>query len=170
MRPDFETAFRQLMDLEGWGVVHEVEGDPGGLTVYGIARNRHPEMYRDGLPTQEEAERFYREEYWIPLGLDQLRSHDMAFEVFEFAVNAGTGRAVRRTQITTNEVLWLMGEERETLRVDGLMGPRTRAAMNQAVRYERAWVKIFNYHQLTYYRDLPADLQRRFLLGWTRRT
>ena len=174
-KPNFQRAFADLMDLEGWGNAHQVEGDSGGLTVYGIARNYNPEMYEDGPPSEAEARQFYRETNWYPLRLDEMHSHAMAFEVLEFSVNSGDGsgyeHAVRIAQVATNEVQSLRWPGKPLLAVDGRIGPRTLADMNHvALRgYERPWVKFFNHYQLDYYMSLSDDLQRRFLLGWTRR-
>jgi len=174
--PNFERAFRDLMDLEGHGTPHEVEGDSGGLTAWGIARNYNPHMFTDGIPSRDEAMRFYREAYWYPLRLDQLKSHEMAFEIFEMSVNTGDGDgyepAVRAAQEAANEVLRLSRLDRtlSPLAEDGRMGPMTRRVLNHVARvYEKPWIKLFNHRQLLYYYSLPEDLQRRFLLGWTRR-
>ena len=117
---------------------------------------------------------FYRENYWFPLNLDQLLSHRMAFEVLEFSVNTGDGQgyehAVRVAQLSCNRVFTLSDRPNDCITIDGLMGPTTRAAMNDCVPYKNAWVKFFNHHQLDYYESLSKDLRQRFLLGWTRRT
>ncbi|MDE2704033.1 MAG: hypothetical protein OXI35_03130 [Gemmatimonadota bacterium] len=39
-----ETAFERTMRLEGGYLLHEVEGDAGGLTYAGIAKNRWPDL------------------------------------------------------------------------------------------------------------------------------
>ena len=45
--PNFEQAFIDLMDLEGWDTPHRVRGDSGGLTVYGIAKEYNPDLYEN---------------------------------------------------------------------------------------------------------------------------
>lgn len=163
------------MHLEGWGEAHDVEGDPGGLTVFGISSNAWPEMYRNGNPTEHQAREFYRTKYWNRLLLDRLDSHDMAFQIFEFSVNSGDGvgreKSVKVAQRAANRIIGLVNNmNRPLVRLDGRMGPKTLSALNTIAawgwKYRVGWVRFYNKYQLEYYESLSEDLQRRFLLGW----
>lgn len=173
---EIKPAFRFLMGLEGGGTLHQVKGDPGGRTVYGIAENHHPEMFRPTPPTEAQAIDFYRRKYWDPLRLGELDNQAVADEIFEFAANASTPRvgeanvAVRIAQEAVNDVgarmrLPHVGE-------DGKMGPRTLAALNAlgvGTVEALAWDGRFNLRQLVFYRGLRQDLVERFFVGWSRR-
>lgn len=171
-----EKAFDFAMDLEGGGVVHTVEGDPGGTTKWGISKRAHPELDIASL-TREEAIEVYREEYWNPRRLGSLISQVMADEVFEFTINAdpkfsSRGKAIRCAQAAANEVFEAVGDS-ERLAEDGVMGPNTLRRLNDVAELGPlavlAWDARFNIHQLARYRELRRDLVRRFLLGWSRR-
>ncbi len=167
-------AFEMLMRLEGGGLVHNVEGDPGGTTKWGITQRDHSDMDIAGL-TREDALALYCLEYWVPLGLDDIHSQDVAGEIFEFAVNAGFKPSVRAAQLAANYVLSLFphgATPRTRLVVDGRMGPKTRNTLNilSSRRIAEALlVDRFNLNQLKHYRGLRPDLVDHFFLGWTRR-
>lgn len=168
----FDKAWDLLMELEGGGVLHEVRGDPGGRTVWGIAENRHPDMFEDGPPNEAEAKEFYIREFWKPLLLHRVDSPVMAVEIFEFAVNAGFRPAVLAAQRAVNGVRDLVDAPR--IEEDGVTGMQTVRALNQihsgmgAVGV-MAWEGEANLNQLRHYRSLPRHLVDRFFVGWTRR-
>ncbi len=172
MNQRYLRAFTRLMDLEGGGVMHKVTGDPGGRTVWGIAENRHPRMFQGAPPDLPAAVRFYWEEFWVPLDLEQVRHDEVAFQLFEFAANAGPTASILAMQRSANEVndIKMFGNVR-SLETDGMMGPLTLNAVNAiSTQYSQALVRFANRQQLLYYERLPEALRRRFLLGWTKRT
>lgn len=166
-----EPAFDYLMELEGGGETHTVEGDPGGATKWGISQRAHPEIDIDAL-TREQAREIYRQDYWDAIRGDEIHSQVMAEEIFEMAANAGIPSAVRVAQAATNDVL---GASRQSLQlvVDGIMGPRTLHGLNtvdaMGAVAEVAWDGRFNLRQLKYYRNLDPALVDKFFVGWTRR-
>lgn len=172
-----EPAFDYAMRFEGGGVVHEVPGDPGGLTKWGLSQRANPDLDIANL-SREDAIEAYRERYWTPRKLWGLFSQSMANEVFEFTINAdpawmNRGRAIRAAQKTANDVIEAARLDRDPLRLDGVIGPRTIRALNAIADagplHEFAWLDRFNLYQLEFYRSLRRDLVDRFLLGWTRR-
>lgn len=172
----FNPAWKFLQELEGGGIMHKLQGDPGGRTIWGISENNWPEMFENGPPSEEQAKRFYEAHYWYPLRLHQVQDQGIAEEIFEFAVNAtpgGKGRniSVRAAQEAANVVREAAGWER--IEVDGLIGRETVGALNdlanESLVHILAWDGAFNIEQLRHYRDLRSDLVKRFLHGWTRR-
>lgn len=172
----FAGAWAFLQELEGGGLLHKVQGDPGGRTVWGIAENMHPDIWENGPPDEEMAKRFYEAQYWYPLRLNQVQDQGIAEEIFEMAVNTtGGGKgfnvAILAAQRACNAVRFAMGWD--PIREDGRVGPKTLSALNTIVSAGRvavlAWDGAFNIEQLRYYRELNRDLVKRFLLGWTRR-
>jgi len=161
---DFLPAFESMILAEGGYVLHTVKVDRGGMTYAGISRKNWPQWggwttidYGD-KPDAELVRSFYRANFWAPLQLDRVESQDIARTLFDFAVNAGTGTAVKLAQITVGAT------------PDGKVGPKTLAAINAAdpdlflARY--ALAKMARYaHIVTLDRT-----QGKFLLGWLNRT
>ena len=174
----FDYAFRFLMDLEGWGEDHHVQGDPGGRTRYGISRNNHPQVWADGPPDEARARCFYREAYWDVLRLGEVRSRVVAAEILEFAVHSSTPRkgqsnvAVLTAQEAVNDVRAKWRGDLEDIWEDGVIGPQTLAALNTLEPgsvAELAWDGRFNLRQLRWLRTRRRDLVEKFFVGWTRR-
>lgn len=85
-------------------------------------------------------------------------------KLFDTAVNTGVGRATRLLQETLNGI-----EPPAGLKVDGLIGPRTRAAL--CGRSEEAVLQAYARRQAAFYQGLAGRNpgQAKFLQGWLRR-
>lgn len=166
-----QPAFNYLMELEGGGETHTVEGDPGGTTKWGISQRAYPNVDIDTL-TREEAIELYRQDYWDAVRGDDIPNQRMAEEVFEMAANAGIPSSVRIAQAATNDVLEASHRPFQ-ITVDGVMGPETLHGLETVDSMGRvavlAWDGRFNLRQLKYYRNLDPELVDRFFVGWTRR-
>lgn len=91
---DFDTAIERILDHEGGYVNHP--GDPGGETKFGISKRSYPDLDIKNL-TRDEAKAIYRRDFWDKVNGDAL--HDgVAFQVLDFAVNSGSGTAIRYLQ------------------------------------------------------------------------
>lgn len=91
---DFDSAFTRLLGNEG-GYVNDPK-DPGGETKWGISKRSYPALDIKNL-TQEQAKEIYLRDFWMPLG---AATHPaIKFQVFDFAVNAGIGTALRKLQL-----------------------------------------------------------------------
>ena len=86
----FVGALDWLWEAEGSALVADDNG--AGRARYGITERSHPDAWRDGDVSREEAERIYREEYWDAIGADDLPP-DVALVAFDAAVNGGVGHA-----------------------------------------------------------------------------
>lgn len=152
MTTAFEVAVEIVLRWEG-GDSHRLD-DPGGLTRFGIAQNRHPEVDVASL-TRDDAIGIYRRDYWDALGLSALPGA-IALVVFDTAVNMGTGRAVRLLQ----QACGMTGTA-----VDGVLGPVTRAAVWRgpvpAIVRDLTARRAYTYAQLSGWSV--------FGLGWMRR-
>lgn len=156
-----------------------VRGDSGGRTVWGVAENKHPEMWKNGPPTEEAAKRFYEADYWRMLRLNELEDQGIAEEIFEMAVNTSTpargayNPAVEAAQRATNRVRHEFEGEYEPLLLDGRIGRKTIGALNHIASVGRlallAWDGSFNIEQLRYYTSLEKSKVDRFLRSWSRR-
>lgn len=158
----FDHAFQDTLGLEGGYVNHP--DDPGGETKYGITKRSYPDVDIAAL-TVEDARAIYYRDFWRPLMLDQVLDDQVAAEIFDTAVNMGRGRAVKIAQRACN----FLGS---SLAVDGAMGPKTLAAIDQWIdRDPEALFKALNGFQFTHYADLVdrTEWAARFARGWMRR-
>ena len=105
----FEQAFDKLIDHEG-GYVNNPR-DPGGETKFGISKRAYPTLNIADL-TLDDAKAIYKRDYWHRAQCDRLHP-DVAFQVFDGAVNGGMGNSIR----------WL--QEAAGVAVDGIVGPLT---------------------------------------------
>lgn len=145
----FLEAVALVLKHEG-GYVNDPR-DPGGETNFGISKKAYPHEDIAAL-TVERATALYHRDYWQAMRGDEL-PFGLALAVFDMAVNAGTGAAIRLLQ--------------RALRVteDGKLGPVTlRAAQGSGlaavVRYTRV--------RITYYATLRG--WPHFGASWTQRS
>ena len=157
----FEECLARVLKHEG-GYVHD-SLDSGGRTNLGVTQRvweefvGHPVSEADMRAlTHEKVSKLYKQKYWnaaycevLPRGLDYV--------VFDFAVNAGTGRAVKTLQQAIGVV------------ADGIIGPRTRAAINGA--NAKDLVAKYSDARTDFYQGIVARKpdQARFIRGWLNR-
>lgn len=131
---EFEPAVEKTLLWEGGYSMDPL--DPGGETLFGIARNRHPEWSGwsrvDALKThfsgsgltgvlnadgglKESAKQFYEENFWH---YDDLDSQPVAEKVFDLGVNNGPAKAITWLQVAVGA------------KPDGKFGPKTCEAAN----------------------------------------
>ena len=70
--------------------------DLGGETKWGISKRSYPHLDIESL-TREEAIEIYREDFWMPIGGQNL-SPGMAYQALDAAINSGIGNAIRFLQ------------------------------------------------------------------------
>ena len=143
--------FPVTMLWEGGGKLHNVAGDAGGWTIWGIAYN-YNKKYFDSLAdfkntTQEEAAAFAFVNYYLPLNPSYLPTK-CKLMAFDTAYNMGTARAIQYIQGCAGVV------------VDGQIGNKTRAAMNN-VTLECLFIKRRNFYN--------AKSSSKFYKGWMNR-
>lgn len=95
-------------------------------TKYGIAAASYPHEDIKNLKIERAAD-LYERDFWRPLGLHKVRSQVIANEVFDAAVNMGTGTEARIFQQAINQA----GFPRKKITVDGQIGPATIARANE---------------------------------------
>ncbi len=116
--------------------------DRGGATRWGITEGvARTHGYRGdmrGLPVAE-ARAIYRARYWEGPRLDHLTplSAKIATELFDTAVNMGPAAAIRMLQRALN-ALNRQGQDYPDLDADGVIGPRTEAALAAFLKVRRA--------------------------------
>ena len=157
MSNKFSEALEVILHHEGGYVNHPK--DPGGETNLGVTKRVYEEFggTKDMKElTKEDVEPIYKKNYWdrvkgddLPEGLDLC--------IFDFAVNAGPGRAAKFIQRLVNTT------------VDGGIGPNTLKCINDHVEQYGVSTTIDQYQseRHNYYQSLSTF--ETFGRGWTRR-
>lgn len=105
----FDECFAKLIGHEG-GYVNDSR-DKGGETKFGISKRSYPALDIADLNV-DDAKAIYKRDFWDRARCDRLHP-DLAFQVFDGAVNSGIGNSIR----------WL--QEAAGVAVDGVVGPLT---------------------------------------------
>ena len=164
MSNKFSEALEVILHHEGGYVNHPK--DPGGMTNMGVTKRVYEEHVGYGVSehtmqnlTKEDVEPIYKKNYWdrvkgdnLPEGLDLC--------IFDFAVNAGPGRAAKFLQK-------LIGVTQ-----DGGIGPQTLGALQSAIGEDvrtqtREMIEKYQNERHNYYQSLSTF--ETFGRGWTRR-
>jgi len=158
---NFETVFDRLIGHEGgWS---DDPRDPGNWTggrpnvgqlkgtKFGIAANTYPDIDIKGL-TLDAAKAIYRRDWWDKIHADEMPGA-VAYQVWDFAVNAGMSRAVISLQRAVG------------VADDGKIGPRTLAAV--AAMSVTDVLSRFNAERLEFYASLSTWAT--YGKGWARR-
>lgn len=158
----FENALNFVLKWEGGYSNHP--NDSGGSTNFGITQKTY-EMYlvrkKHGMkPVKsisiEEVKEIYKSEFWDRISGDKIKSPMISFALFDWAVNTGVKRAVRHIQECLN------------IRNDGVMGPNTLSAINNATPIELLF-KLLD-KRVSFYKKISSKNMRGvFLKGWMNR-
>ena len=130
---NFEKALAQTLKNEGvvngkTGYVNS-KNDSGGETNYGITKAKARECGYQGkmcnLP-YETAKQIYYNEFWKKSGANQIEflSFNIAFLLFDFAVNSGVVNAVKTLQKAINKTVG-----KPLLKTDGIYGKLTNQSL-----------------------------------------
>lgn len=154
---NFEQCLEVILHHEGGYVNHPK--DPGGETNMGVTKRVYEEWggTKDMKDlTVEDVAPIYQENYWNRVRADQLPA-GLDLCVFDFAVNAGTGRSAKFLQGLVGTI------------VDGGIGPATLKAVEAFVANEglETTIEEFQKRRQDYYESLSTF--ETFGRGWTRR-
>lgn len=163
----FDFAFDKMIQNEGGFVLHKNEGDRGGWTYAGIAENFWANwegwsMVKSGDVHNplliDMVKFFYKKHFWDLLKLDQVDNKIIAYNIFDFGVNAGVRTSAKLAQISVEVI------------ADGVFGVKTLAALNscdvEEFKVKFALAKVTRYLEIT---DRNRS-QTKFLRGWIKRT
>ena len=154
---NYQACLDMILHHEGGYVNHPK--DPGGETNLGVTKRVYEEWggTKDMKDLEvEDVAPIYRKNYWDRIKADDLPS-GLDLCVFDFGVNAGTGRAAKYLQTMIGTV------------ADGGIGPNTLRALANYVESEGVESTIKNYQaeRQSYYERLSTF--ETFGRGWTRR-
>ena len=161
MIANWKDAYAHLIKSEG-GYVNDPH-DRGGETNLGVTKKAWAAYLKRDIEdgemaalTPEAVEPFYKEMYW-----DRVRADDLPdgvdYLVFDFAVNAGPGRASKFLQQAVGAT------------ADGVIGPGTLAAVRNFSAEEL--INRFSEVKKEFYEGLVEKdpSQSRFINGWLNR-
>lgn len=154
---NWEICLETILHHEGGYVNHPK--DPGGETNLGVTKRVYEEWggTKDMKElTVEDVAPIYKTNYWDRVKGDQLPS-GLDLCVFDFGVNAGTGRAAKYLQK-------LVGAG-----ADGAIGPATLAKVHEFISMEglEGTIQEYQSRRQGYYESLSTF--ETFGRGWTRR-
>lgn len=169
------TIINRVMGIEGGE--SDNPDDSGGKTNFGVTERLalQYDFYGDmsGL-TEQQARHIYIKEFWEPLGLHRVAdlSPTIAFELMEFAVNAGVSRSAEYFQRCLN-VFNKQGVIYDDITVDGIIGPKTLSVFGGYLECrpdegETVLLRAMNSLQGAFYVRLAERRQKdeTFIFGW----
>jgi len=172
---DFNLAYDTMLGKEA-GYSNDPR-DSGGQTNYGITEAVARAFGYAGpmnLLGLDQAKAIYRSRYWDALQLDQIASlaPDVVGELFDTAVNLGTGTAAtflqRALNVLNKEARWY-----PDVQSDGRIGPMTIAALREYIRRRGAegqvvLMRALNSLQGAFYVELAERRAKdeAFVYGW----
>lgn len=150
-----ENVFPHTMKWEGGGELHNVSGDSGGWTIYGIAWNYNKQYFKDFEDfkniTEEHAAMFAFANYYLKLSPEYLNTN-VKLLAFDIAYNMGVGKAVQYIQ------------ECAGVTADGIIGPNTKKKMNLVTP------ECLQNKRVAYYNALNKQNKfQKFYKGWMNR-
>ena len=173
---DWNTAYNWMMDNEDYPRACKQVPDsaPAGVSgpcyaISGINSGAWPDQFAviAAIPQDQRAasvQQFYQDKYWNNW-YQQINSDDLCKRVFDFAVNGGTGQAVKCLQQAVNS----LGSNAAPIAEDGGWGPHTLAAVNAAD--PDALVAAYKAQRVAHYTAIananPASAQ--YLKAWVAR-
>lgn len=188
---DFAPALMGTYGVEG---IYSLDpDDPGGETVFGVARKKWPnlalwktvdlitgaslsekvkankntvrQLIANSSKLQEQLKEFYKQEFWDKLHLDEF-PQILCNEIFEQAVNIGVVQCIKHIQRTLN-ILNRNETAWDDIEEDGLFGNGTLRALKAGIEKDLNYVvKILNMYQGAFYLELKNE---KYIRGWSTR-
>lgn len=158
MNSNFPKALKFVLNEEGlWG---DDPRDPGGATMEGITLETYREYKRNQYITKDQLHKIpdnevsdiYRKRFWNVVRADDM-PNGIDFLLFDFGVNAGTGRSAKFIQ------------EAVKVPIDGVIGNQTISAVKAANVMEL--ITTFTEMKKAYYKGLK--LFPIYGKGWLKR-
>lgn len=151
----FADFFKRLIKYEG-GYVNDPD-DPGGETKWGISKRAYPKLDIKNL-TEEDAKGIYYRDYYQKLNIPAIVDGRIAWQIFDFGVNAGVSRSAKMIQ-------GIVGAK-----TDGVIGPNTVGKINTYIGRYPLYIEFLS-ERLKYYMMLTEVRIKnlKYLKGWVLR-
>lgn len=150
------NIFPVAMKWEGGGKLHNISGDTGGQTIWGIAYNKNKQHFQSlqdhANTTEEEAAAFAFVEYYLPLKPSLIPKNTKLY-AFDVSYNMGLSRAKKHIQQCIG------------VTADGIFGKKTEASLNKLS------LDCLHRLRIDFYNDLVKRIptNNKFLKGWLNR-
>lgn len=153
----FKEIYKEVLKWEGGEKLHNVKGDNGGWTKYGIAYNFNSHHFKSfneftGMTYDQACEIAYQN-YALPLYLELVNEEAQAM-FFDMAYNMGVKTAIRCAQRALK------------LTDDGIIGNKTKAALKQLKKADLYAERVKYYDAIV--KNNPN--QKKFYKGWINRS
>ena len=153
----FKGMFVHTLKWEGGNKLHNVKGDSGGWTKFGIAYNKNSHLFIDIEDffdtTYDEAVLIAFSEYYLPIKT-YLLPIEAQLMYFDMAYNMGNSRAIKYMQKCIG------------VKADGVIG-RITESMMQYVTEDCLYTKRNDYY---YYLVKTTTWAKKFISGWINRS
>ena len=164
----FEKSVNHIILIEG-GYVNNPK-DKGGATKYGITEKvarQNGYIYEMRNLTRDKAKEIYKNEYWNKIKID-CKDFNVAFLLFDFAVNSGVKTAIKHLQKSLNSLLKGIIEP---LIIDGIAGRKTQSAIDyiNANGLSERLQSLLISERLKFYTSLSKTQFNEFGKGWINR-
>lgn len=168
---NFLDSLDMLWKWEGGDKYHEVEGDNGGATLFGISlrfyKSIYPKANKDSIKnlSQDEAIKIYWDYFYSNLNYDKIDNLEVSRKLFLTAVNMGKSRPNKWIQQICND----LGSK---LVVDGILGKLSIEEINRLCDINLKEIKesLIKKQIEEYERIVKNDpTQKKFLKGWKNR-
>ena len=151
-----DKFFPVTMQMEGGGKLHNVAGDSGGWTIWGIAYNYQKHLFSSFEDfkdtTRDEAAHFAFVEFYLKIKADRMPC-GTKLKYFDMAYNMGTDRVIKMMQGCAG------------VAADGQIGAKTLGAMSKVTK------DCLKAKRDSYYRSLGSKpAYSKFLKGWLSRS
>lgn len=169
---DFNKAFNNTLGHEG-GYSND-PNDPGGETIYGVARKKNPSW--EGWPLLDNFKKdklnfpknaledssvlshvkaLYKKNYWDIHLLDTLNSQEIANELFDTGINQGTGKAASFLLLAL-DILNRQGKDYADVPQDGIISQSDIQIVNSHKRPQNI-LKTLNGLQFMHYYNITKS-------------
>lgn len=176
---DFDRLYENVIKHEGYYA--NVDGDKGGETYRGVARNLHPKwagwelideykringkikwnFHIDNDELDEIVKTFYKTTFFDRYKISNIKHFCIKNIVFDWCVNSG-GYGAKGVQRVLNQYF------HSELEVDGVIGDKTISAINEC-DYQRLFGRIKQARVLFYQQIAKRGKNGQFLEGWMNR-
>lgn len=175
----FDNALKILYEMEFSSPSNALHFNKGeeSYTFMGIYKKAHPnwkgwkymlpvtkqsikelsKYYYKDTKLQSLVKKFYKEQFWDKMKLDEVTSSKIATEMFLFGVNVGIKQAVKTAQRVVK------------VKADGIVGRKTLTALNNYD--EDIFSEKFDELEINFYENLVITKPhlKRYLNGWINR-
>lgn len=183
---DFDKAFKITLEHEG-GYSDDPQ-DPGGETIFGVARKKNPNW--EGWPlvdnfkkdkanfpknaladsaVMSHVKKFYKIKFWDVNLLDSVSMQEIGNELFDTGINLGVGKAASLLLLALN-ALNRGGADYSDVPEDGKIDPSDMALINAHKRPQNL-LKSLNGLQFMHYFNLTKSDPKfeKYFNGWLNR-